>query len=59
MKNTLSGLKNKVERIKSRLHEAEYQISGLDDKIEKTSQKEEEKEKKNEKEWRDVKGNAG
>ena len=35
MKNTISELKNTVEGIKSRLDEAEYWKSELEDKVEK------------------------
>ena len=42
----ISELKNTAEGIKSRLDEAECQISKLEGKVEKTSQKEQEKEKK-------------
>ena len=44
-KNTISEL-NTVEGIKSRLDEAEDQISKLEDKVEKYTQKEQEKEKR-------------
>ena len=40
MKNTILELKSIVERIKSRLSEAEYQISELEDKVEKNIQNE-------------------
>ena len=43
--NTISELKNIVERIKSRLDEAKDQISELDGKVDKNSQKEYGKEK--------------
>ena len=45
MKNTISEL-NTVEGIKSRLDEAEYWISELEDKVEKNTQNEQEKEKR-------------
>ena len=35
MTNTISELKNTVEGIKSKLDEAEYHISELEDKVEK------------------------
>ena len=40
MKNTTYELNNTVERIKSRLDEAEHQIIGLEEKVEKTQEKE-------------------
>ena len=47
MKNTISELKNTVEVIKSSLHDAaEDWISKMEDKVEKTTQKEQEKEKR-------------
>ena len=46
MKKTIPELKSKVEGIKSRLDEAEDQISELEDNAEKTSPKEQEKEKR-------------
>ena len=45
MKNTISEL-NTVEGIKSRLDEAEYWISELEDKVEKNTQNEQEKGKR-------------
>ena len=53
-------MKNTVERIKSRLHEAEDRISELEDKVEKNTQKEQEKEKrlrKNEEGLREMQDN--
>ena len=53
-------MKNTVEGIKSRLNEAEDQISELEDKVEKITQKEQEKEKslrKNEEGLREVQDN--
>ena len=46
MKNTISGFKNTVERIKIRPDEAEGQISELEDKVEKNTHNEHEKEKR-------------
>ena len=46
MKTTISELKNTGEGIKSRLDEAEDQISKLQEKVEKNTQKEQEKEKR-------------
>ena len=46
MKNTISKLKNTDEVLNSRLNEAEDWISELEDKVEKNSQKEQEKEKR-------------
>ena len=46
MKNTISELKNVVEGIKSRLDGAEDWISALEDKIEKNTWNEQEKEKR-------------
>ena len=46
MKNTIYELKNTGEGIKSRLDEAEDQISELEGKVEKNTQKEQEKEKR-------------
>ena len=46
MKNPISELKNTVEGIKSRLHDAEDWTSKLEDKVEKNTQKEQEKEKR-------------
>ena len=60
MKNTISELKNTVERIKSRLHVGEDWISKLEDKVEKNTPKEQEKEKrlrKNEEAIREMQGN--
>ena len=45
MEITISELKNTVEGIKSRLEEAENWMSELEDKVEKNTQKEHEKEK--------------
>ena len=50
MKNTISELMNTVEGIKSRLDEAEGGISELEDKVEKNTQKEQEKGKEAQKE---------
>ena len=48
MNNKISGIKKKtkhtLEGMTSRLDEADNQISGLDDKVEKNTQKEQEKE---------------
>ena len=55
---TLLELKNTVEGIKSRLDEAEVQISKLEDKVEKKNQNEQENEKRYRKN-EEVKGNAG
>ena len=44
--------------MKSRLEEAEDQISKLENKVEKNTQKEQEKEEA-QKEWKGIKGNAG
>ena len=46
MKNTISELKNIVEGIKSRLDEADDWISELEDKVEKSTQKEQGQEKR-------------
>ena len=46
MKNTISELKNTVEGIKSRLNEAGDWISKLEDKVEKNTQNEQEKKKR-------------
>ena len=46
MRNTISELKTTVEGIKSRLDEAEDQISELEGKVGKNTQKEQEKEKR-------------
>ena len=46
MNYTTSEFKNTVQGIKSRLGEAENQISELEDKVEKNTQKEHEKEKR-------------
>ena len=59
MKNTISELKNKAEGIKSRLDEAEYQISELEDKVERNTQKSKTKRKNNQKYQRGIKGTAG
>ena len=45
MKNTISELKNTVEGMTSRLDEAGYQISELEDKVGKNTQEEQENEK--------------
>ena len=45
MKNTVYELENTVEGIKSRFNEAEGQITELEDKVERNTQKEQEKEK--------------
>ena len=53
----ISELKNIVEGIKSRLDEAEDQISKLEEKVERNTQKQQEKEKglrKNEEELREM-----
>ena len=61
MKNTISELKNTVEGIKTRLDEAEdHQISELEDKLDKNTQNEQEKEKrlrKNEEAIREMQDN--
>ena len=60
MKNIISELKNTGEGMKSRLDEAEEQISELEDKVEKNTQKEQEKEKrlrKNEEGLREMQDN--
>ena len=60
MKNTISEMKNTGEGIKSRLNEAEDQISELEGKVEKNTQKEQEKEKrlrKNEEAIREMQDN--
>ena len=49
----ISELKNTVEGIKSRLDEAEDQISKLEHKVEKNTQNEQEKEKRSERMKRD------
>ena len=59
MKNTISELKNTVEGIKSRLNEAEDQISVLEEKVEKQHPEWARKEKEAQKEWRQIKANAG
>ena len=46
MKNTISKLKNPVDGIKSRPYKAEDQISELEDKVEKNTQNEQDKEKR-------------
>ena len=46
MENTISELKNTVERIKSRLDEAEDWISKLEDKVDNNTQNEQEKKKR-------------
>ena len=46
MKNTISELKNTVKGIKRRLDEAEDWICELEDKVEKNTQNEQEKEKR-------------
>ena len=46
MKNNISELENTVEGMKSRLDEAEDWISELEDKVEKNTQKEQEKKKR-------------
>ena len=59
-KNTISELNNTGEGIKSRLDEAEDQISELEDKVEKNTQNEQDKEKrirKNEEGTREMQDN--
>ena len=51
MKNTISDMENTVEGIKSRLDEAEGWINELEDKVEKNTQKDQEKEKRLRKNW--------
>ena len=46
MNNTISELKNTIEGMKSRFDEAEYWMSELEDKVEKNTQKEQEKERR-------------
>ena len=46
MNNKVSEIKNTLEGITSRLHEAEDQISDLDDKVEKNTQRKQEKDKR-------------
>ena len=46
MRNTISELKTTVEGIKSRLDKAENWISEVEDKVEKNTQKEQEREKR-------------
>ena len=46
MKSIISELKNTVEGMKSRLDEAEDWFSELQDKVEKNTQKDQEKEKR-------------
>ena len=60
MENTISELKNTVERIKSRLDEAEDWISKLEDKVDNNTQNEQEKKKrlrKNEEAIREMQNN--
>ena len=60
MKNTISELKNRVEGIGSSLDEAEDWISELEDKVEKNTPQEQEKEKrhrKNEEGFREMQDN--
>ena len=60
MKNIISELKNTVERMKSRLHEAEDRITKLEYKAEKNTQKQQEKENmltKNEEGLREMQDN--
>ena len=60
MKNTISELNNTAEGIKSRLDEEEDQIIELEDKVEKNTQNEQEKEKrprKNEEAIREMQDN--
>ena len=60
MKYTTSELKNTLEGIKSRFYEAEDLISELEDKVEKNTQNEQEKEKrlrKNEEGLREMQDN--
>ena len=59
MKNTVCEMNNTLEGIKSRLDEAEYLISELENKIEKNSQTEQKMEKKTKKVGRQYKGAAG
>ena len=49
MKNTINEIKNSLEGIKSRITEAEEQMSDLEDKIVQITIAEQNKEKKNEK----------
>ena len=58
MKHTISELKNIVEGIKSRLDEGKDQISDVEDKVERNTQKGQEKEQ-TQKEHRGVERNAG
>ena len=51
MKNTINEIKNSLEGIKSRITEAEEQMSDLEDKIVQITIAEQNKEKKNEKNW--------
>ena len=53
MKNTISELKDTVEGIKSRFHEAEDQISNLEEKLGKNTQKEQERKRGSERMKRD------
>ena len=60
MKNIISELKNTAEGIKTKLNEAEDWISELEDKVEKNTQNEHEKEKrlrKNEEGLREMQDN--
>ena len=58
MKNTISEMKNRVEGIKSRLHKAEDWFSEQEDKVEKNTQKEQEKNEEMLRElWDNMKGN--
>ena len=55
MNNTITEMKNTLQGIKSRMTEAEEQISDLEDRMVEITATEQNKGKKNEKKWRQPK----
>ena len=55
IKNTIFEMKNKLEGIKRRLNEEEYQNSKFKDKVEKNTQTEKQNEKKEDKKIQTIK----
>ena len=59
MNNTITEMKNRLEGINSRITETEERISDLEDRMVEFTTAEQNKEKKNEKKWRQPKRPLG